>query len=53
MTPSSVASEQTTWLCHFLFRLQFEREEGNLDQFEDAEVKVKALMSKVAALRAK
>ena len=38
-------------LC--LFRLQFEREEGTLEQFEDAEAKIKIRMGKVYLEREK
>ena len=34
-------------------RLQFEREEGTLDQFEDAEIKIEAKMKKVFVEREK
>jgi hypothetical protein len=34
-------------------RLQFEREEGTLDQFEDAEIKIEARMKKVFVDREK
>ena len=37
----------------FEFRLQFEREEGTLEQFEDAESKIKVRMSKVELERAR
>jgi hypothetical protein len=36
-----------------IFRLQFEREEGSLEQFEDAEAKIKIRMEKVYIEREK
>ena len=35
------------------FRLQFEREEGTLEQFEDAESKIKTKMEKFSVERAR
>jgi hypothetical protein len=37
----------------FVTRLQFEREEGTLEQFEDAEAKIKTRLEKLEVERAK